>query len=176
MLLNGIIDETGRLVDADEAEDAGAPPEIAGRIVTLEDGARAFALIPEGETSVPGGINITQRDIRELQNAKAAIAAGIRTLLAKAGIGAGDVSRVYLAGGFGNYINARSALDIGLIPRAFEGRIVPAGNAAGAGAVRALLSERAASRLTAMSRKVRYIELSASAEFTQAYVDCMMFE
>ena len=216
MLKCGLIDETGRLIDADEAEDEGLHPELCGRLVTLGDGARAFCLIPPKESqkdseasenntaqknstalkdsaelkdsarvygekggeniALTEGIHITQRDIREIQNAKAAIAAGIKTLLLKSGLGAGDISGVYLAGGFGNYIRVSSALNIGLIPNEFDGRILPSGNAAGAGAVCALLSGQAAGRMDALSSKIRYIELSASPEFTQEYIDCMMFE
>ncbi|MCL2057435.1 MAG: ASKHA domain-containing protein [Oscillospiraceae bacterium] len=174
MLRHKIIDETGRLLEADEAEDEGAPRALCDRLVTLGDGARAFMLAPAGDMQI--GIYITQRDVREIQNAKAAIAAGIQTLLKKAGLGAGDIGRLYLAGGFGNYIRVQSALDIGLILRDFEGRITPAGNAAGAGASAALLSTEAVGRLTEMSRKVKYIELSASPDFTNAYIECMTFE
>jgi uncharacterized 2Fe-2S/4Fe-4S cluster protein (DUF4445 family) len=176
LLKYGVIDETGRLSDADEAGDRGVPGALCGRLVELEDGTRVFRLISAGESRVPEGIYITQRDIRELQNAKAAIAAGVMTLLSKSGLTAGDIDKVYLAGGFGNYIKVRSALDIGLVMREFEGRIMPAGNAAGAGASSALLSGQAASRLMQMSEKMRYIELSSSAEFTGAYIDCMTFE
>ena len=172
----GIIDETGRLLGGEEAADAGTPQPLAERLVVLEGEGRAFRLVSAGEKPENSDIYITQRDVRELQNAKAAIAAGIKTLLSKAGLNAGDVREVYLAGGFGNYIKARSALDIGLIPREFDGRITPSGNAAGAGAVCALLSADATARMTELSGKIDYIELSASAEFTNAYIDCMMFE
>ena len=176
LLRIGIIDETGRLVEPDEAADCGVPEALCDRLVTIGERARAFKLISSDDAMSTKDIYITQRDARELQNAKAAIAAGIRTLLAKAGLAAKDIGRVFLAGGFGSYINVSSALDIGLIMREFEGRVTPAGNAAGAGAVKALLSGKAADRLTDMSQKMRYVELSASAEFTQAYIDCMTFE
>ena len=176
LLKLGIIDETGRLLDADEAADEGSPSALCDRLVKLDGGARAFMLIPATDASAHAGIYISQRDIRELQNAKAAIAAGAMTLLSKAGLSAGDVSHVYLAGGFGNYINVKSAVEIGLVMRELEDRIIPAGNAAGAGVSSALLSGQAVGRLLAMSDKTRYIELSASAEFTQNYVDCMIFE
>jgi uncharacterized 2Fe-2S/4Fe-4S cluster protein (DUF4445 family) len=176
LLSLGIIDETGRLLDEDEARGLDLPPAIFERFATLDGGARAFRIAMPGETAVLEGINLTQRDIRELQNAKAAIAAGIKTLVSKARLKASDIGRVYLAGGFGNYLRVRSAFDIGLIPREFEGRVTPAGNAAGAGASMALLSTRAAERLAEISGRIKYIELSASAEFTNEYIDCMTFE
>jgi uncharacterized 2Fe-2S/4Fe-4S cluster protein (DUF4445 family) len=176
MLKLGIIDETGRMTDADEAEDMGLPLPLRERLVAHGDGSRAFMLIPGDRSQTGEDIYITQRDVREVQNAKAAVAAGIITLLSKAGLRADDVGRVYLAGGFGNYIRVQSALDIGLLLPEFKGRVIPAGNAAGAGAVWAMLSERSASRLLSISQKMRYIELSASPEFTNAYVDCMCFE
>ena len=176
LLRSGIIDETGRLLDCDEAEENGVPGPLCDRLVARDGGARVFRLVSADGVSAFKDIDITQRDIRELQNAKAAIAAGIKTLLAKAGFVADDIGSVFLAGGFGNYISVQSALDIGLIMREFDGRIVPAGNAAGAGAVGALLSDRSLERLTDMAEKTKYVELSASAEFTTAYVDCMIFE
>ena len=176
MLKYGVVDETGRLLDAYEAEEAGAPAALLNRFIELSDGGRAFMLLPAGASAAPDGVYITPRDVRELQNAKAAIAAGVRTLLSAAGLGAGDVGCVYLAGGFGNYIRVQSALDIGLIMDEFDGRITPAGNAAGAGAVAALLSDGAAARMLKMSRMARYVELSSSPAFTDAYIDCMTFE
>ena len=172
----GIVDETGRMIGADEARKEGVHPDLCERIVESEDGMRLFKLPTAEESSASGGIYVTQRDVRELQNAKASIAAGVRTLLKIAKVDAKNVRQVFLAGGFGSYIRVQSALNIGLVFNEFKGRVTPAGNAAGAGASAALLSEGASGRILKMSREMRYVELSSSPAFTEAYIDCMTFE
>jgi uncharacterized 2Fe-2S/4Fe-4S cluster protein (DUF4445 family) len=168
----GLVDETGRLAEEDEIGLSGE--EYARRIVSVE-GTRAFQLVPEGEKGASAQIVITQRDIRELQNAKAAIAAGIETLVKMSGAGAEAVKKVYLAGGFGSSINIASALKIGLLPRVFENRIQAIGNASGAGAVEGLLSKQLLELTEQIKRKVKYVELSASVDFTERYVENMLF-
>ncbi len=172
LLEAGVMDETGRLADEEEADLSGAG--CVQRIVSVE-GMRAFQLVAEGQKGAPVQIVITQKDIRELQNAKAAIAAGIETLVKLSGAGAEAVKNVYLAGGFGSSINIASALKIGLLPRMFENRIQAIGNASGAGAVEGLLSKPLLELADQIKRKVKYVELSASVDFTERYVENMLF-
>ncbi|MDE5951996.1 MAG: ASKHA domain-containing protein, partial [Acetatifactor sp.] len=81
-----------------------------------------------------GGVQITQERIRQLQTAKAAICAGINTLIAAYGLtGAEQVSRVFLAGGFGYFLDVEAAVELGLIPQGLEGRVTAVGNTALAG-------------------------------------------
>jgi len=87
-------------------------------------------------------VKLTQRDIRELQLAKGAIAAGMRILLSRLGLGLDDISEVYLAGAFGNYMNRASAWRIGLLDVPPE-RVRPSGNTALLGAKIALFGEQA---------------------------------
>lgn len=162
----GIIDETGRLPDEEETDHE---VRASGRLVNA-DGLRAFALC--------GGdapIVITQRDIREIQNAKAAIAAGIETLVNEAGISVNDIGKVYLAGGFGSSLHVATAVRIGLLPAELEDRVEAIGNASGAGAAEGLLSEASLRTAAILPKRVRYVELSASAYFTEKYVDHMLF-
>jgi len=166
MLDAELLDETGRIPDADEAAAAG---EISQRLVSL-DGSRAFVIC-----GGPEPIIITQRDVREIQNAKAAIAAGIETLIREAGISPDDIRKVYLAGGFGSSLHIDTAVRIGLLPKTLENRIEAIGNASGAGAAEGLLSAASLRIAENLSRKVRYIELSASAYFTEKYVENMLF-
>lgn len=173
MLSAGIIDETGRLADEDEAE--GLDESLRSRFVELE-GKRAFLLAAAADSENQTDIAITQKDIRELQNAKAAIAAGIRTLVKRAGITMDKIDRVYLAGGFGSFINIDSAIKIGLLPAELTGRIKSIGNAAGSGAVEVLLSGEMLRTADVIKARIQHIELSASADFVDEYVECMMFE
>lgn len=173
MLSAGLIDETGRLADEDEAEKL--EEHLRSRLVDLE-GKRAFMLVNTAESGNASDIAITQKDIRELQNAKAAIAAGIRTLVKYAGISFDKIDNVYLAGGFGSFIDIESAIVIGLLPSELRGRIRSIGNAAGSGAVEVLLSNEMLKMTDNIKVRIKHIELSGSAEFTDEYVECMMFE
>lgn len=173
MLSRGIIDETGRIVDEEEL--GNLPEDYTQRLIEIEK-MKAFLLLKSEECAVDQDIAITQKDVRELQNAKAAIAAGIKTLVKRAGISMGDIDRVYLAGGFGSYINIDSALAIGLLPGELKGRIESIGNAAGAGAVEGLLSGKMLEETEDIKERIKYVELSASPDFVDEYVECMMFE
>lgn len=122
-----------------------------------------------------GEVYISRADIRQVQLAKSAIASGIAVLLAEAGASVGDIDRVYLAGGFGSCLSGASACAIGLIPPELEGRIERVGNAAGDGAVRALLSRKEWERCGAIASRMEYVELSARADFSELFMDNMAF-
>ncbi len=165
MIEAGIIDETGR-IDEDEI-----PEEYEDRLFDFEDNP-AFSLSGDGEN----GVFISQQDIREVQLAKAAIAAGVEVLVGEMGITFDQIDKLYLAGGFGNYIDRESAVVIGLLPKEMQDRIIPVGNAAGTGA-RMMLKNRGEWKLsdTELLDEMRYVELSARADFQNLFVDKMMF-
>lgn len=174
MLEAGVIDETGRIVSYDDDEYDALSDELKNRIVDI-DGMSAFLLVKSEKCAADIDIAITQKDVRELQNAKAAIAAGIKVLVKHAGIEMKDIGRVYLAGGFGSYINIDSALKIGLLPEELRGRIESIGNAAGAGAIEGLISVDLLGKTEEIKNNMKYIELSAQPDFVDEYVECMMF-
>lgn len=157
----GAMDETGRLCDADEFD---APYNAM-----LDEDAGKFILDPAA------GIGLTGRDLREVQLAKAAIAAGIQTLLHHAGLTEADVREVYLAGGFGSYISKESSCRIGLLPPSLLERIRAVGNSAGKGAILALLDHDFEAKLAALPESGHYIELSAYPFFNDSYIENMMF-
>ena len=119
---------------------------------------------------------LTQKDVREVQLAKAAIRAGIELMCQKRGTKPADIQKVYLAGAFGNYMDPVAACAIGLIPPVLQERIEPIGNAAGEGAKLCALSagEFAYSKLFA--EKAKFLELASMPEFNDCYVDCLLFE
>lgn len=119
---------------------------------------------------------VSQKDIRNLQSAKAAIAAGVRTLCHEMKCLAEDIERVIIAGGFGSHINAESACKIGLIPYGCEADITFMGNCAGMGALTLALDRCLESRLNAMCQRMEYIELSGHKKFNEYYIDEMYFE
>lgn len=158
----GLLDASGRLARADEVP--GHP--LASRLVE-EDGLRGFHLT--------GDITLTQRDIRELQSAKGAIATGIAALMELMGVTADDLHQVLLAGSFGTYIDPQSARVIGLVPPVPVERITAAGNAAGEGAKMALLSFREREMAFDLLRRVEYVELSGRPGFNEAFIGSVGF-
>ena len=162
MLELGAVDETGRLLEEDESE--------APQYLKEVDGEDVFSLTEDGK------VYITQKDIRKLQLAKAAVAAGIGVLLEEAGIEPDQVQSLMLAGGFGSRMDPVTAAEIGLIPRQLLPVTKAVGNAAGEGAVAALLSANARERLNEIKENMTYIELSTHKGFTDRFVDEMMFD
>jgi uncharacterized 2Fe-2S/4Fe-4S cluster protein (DUF4445 family) len=121
------------------------------------------------------GLSLTRADIRQLQLAKAAIRAGIDTLLHEAGIAYEQLDTVYLAGGFGSYLHPDTCAAIGMIPNELIDKIKVLGNAAGQGASLMLLSKAELNAAEGIARHAQTLELSASAVFMEKYVDSMMF-
>ncbi len=118
---------------------------------------------------------LCQKDVRELQLAKAAIAAGVQLLCRKRGCRIEEIRTLLLAGAFGNYLDPDSACGIGLLPEVLRDRIVPVGNAAGAGARLAVLSEREFARAEDMASKAGFLELATEPDFMDVYVDEMSY-
>ena len=133
--------------------------------MSVSDGGVEFSLAP--------GVSVSAADVRALQLAKAAVAAGIETLLGQMGVAAEELTALYLAGGFGNYLRPESAARIGLFPACLVPRVVPCGNSAGAGAAAALCSDDARRALSAIAQRAEYLELSGRADFSEAYIDAM---
>ena len=121
------------------------------------------------------GLFFTAKDVREVQLAKSAIASGIQVLLHEYGIGSDDVSRVYLAGGFGEKVNIRKAVGIGLLPEDLADRTRPVGNSSLAGAV--LFSEQPdlAARFAQAASGIREVSLTETPLFSELYMDNMFF-
>ena len=137
---------------------------------------RVFVLHWLGEPGdVARSVYLSQRDVRELQFAKAAIATGWNILLEEAGLAPGDIQQVLLAGSFGSYLSPANAIRLGLVPRLPVLRVVSAGNVAGEGAKMALLSVRERAGALALQEEVRYVELSDRTDFNDAFVDQLQF-
>ena len=164
LLETGAVDETGRLLDAGEIEHG-----IAAHIGKI-DGKNVFRLDSGGE-----GVYMTAADVRKLQLAKSAIAAGIQTLLSHAGIAEQQVKSFALAGGFGSFMDQYSAARIGLFPKTFLPVSQTLGNTAGEGAALALCSGDARAALGGIRERCEYIELSTSPVFNEQFVEQMMF-
>jgi len=151
------------------------PAAIRERVIVTEEGG-AFVLASAAESATGAPILLTQRDIRELQLATAAIRAGFSILVRRAGLELAQVERVLLAGGFGNFIRRRNAQQIGLLPMAVEQhRIDFVGNTSLAGARIAAASLEVRRRAEVIARGVKHIDLSIDPEFQMEYVEAMTF-
>ena len=121
-------------------------------------------------------VYLTQKDVREVQLAKAAIRAGIELMCKRMGVMVEDIRQVLLAGAFGNYLDPKSACAIGMIPPVLRERIVPIGNAAGEGAKMAVLNAGEYEYSRRLARETEFLELASMPEFNDYYVDCLCFE
>ena len=166
----GLIEDTGRINDDDDS----LPATLRERLTEV-DGQPAIILALADTTADGQPIVLTQKDIRELQNAKAAIAAGIELLVDRAGLDPGKIEHAYIAGGFGNYLDTLHAFRIGLLPVSLSGRTRAAGNTSGMGAILCLLDARSLVRAGDIINRVEYFELSGDKRFVDLYVDAMMF-
>ena len=153
LLKNHLIDSSGKLIQSKSS----------------------FTLIEPDESQNFNGVYLTQKDIREVQLAKAAIAAGIESLEQELGITEDQISKVYIAGAFGNYMNPQSACEIGMIPFHLKDKIVPVGNAAGEGAKIALINEEELLYADKLAKKISFVELAASEDFQDCFVDNLEF-
>ena len=164
LLRAGILDETGRLLEPEEA--AHLPPALRERVV-MENDAPAFRLA--------GNVLLRQQDVRELQLATAAIRAGVEILLKLANLTPDDLGRVCLAGAFGNLIRPANAQRIGLLPAVSGDCIRFIGNASSLGAKTALLNRHARDRAESLRRASRHIDLGSLPDFQDAFVTAILF-
>jgi uncharacterized 2Fe-2S/4Fe-4S cluster protein (DUF4445 family) len=166
----GIVDHEG-VIQASRGELKGALTE---RVID-NSGAYNFLIASEKESYDQQPIYLTQKDVRELQLAKGAVAAGIRTLMDDMGIGVRDINRVYLAGALGNYVNPFSAIRIGLIPMVSRDIITSLGNAATTGASMVLLSRDYWQTANELVEFIEHIELSSRLDFNNYFIEHMDF-
>ena len=122
------------------------------------------------------GIFLTQEDIRQLQQAKGAIAAGIHLMAKQLQVSLEDIENVYLAGAFGTFMNPRSACRIGLIPPELEDRIICIGNAAGSGAQQMVCSKDIFADTDTIISKIEHLELAVSPDWAKSFARCMRFD
>lgn len=122
-----------------------------------------------------GNVALLPKDIRALQLAKAAIAAGVDTLMEHAGVSESEIGAFYIAGGFGSHLNVQSAARIGLIPSSLTDRVRVLGNAALAGASMMLLDKTKMERARAIARRAVHVPLGGNPRFSERYMEQMMF-
>ena len=120
-------------------------------------------------------VTIMQEDIRAVQLAKSAIHAGMRTLIHTAGLDPDEVATLYIAGGFGSYLDVTNAGKIGLLPEELTDRVTVLGNAALTGAAMLLLREDLRAVCERLAKDTRVVELATNPVFVSEYMERMMF-
>jgi uncharacterized 2Fe-2S/4Fe-4S cluster protein (DUF4445 family) len=173
---SGLVDCVAELVRAGALDHSGrfVPEESVGELPG-ELGERLTKIGEERVFMLAGDVYLSQRDVRELQFAKASIATGWNILLGELGIDPGDIQQVLLGGSFGAYLSPASAVRIGLVPPLALPRIVSAGNVAGEGAKMAALSHRERAEARSIVREIEYVELSGRADFNDMFIDQLAF-
>ncbi len=153
---SGLIDAIGALLALGEIDETG-------------DMEQEFCVLQ-------GNVGISREDVREVQLAKAAIAAGMETLLEIAGVDMEEIQTFYLAGGFGSHLDVSSAVAIGLLPKALENRVKVIGNAALAGTADILLHRKMAEEARRIAHVSKHVNLGGNELFNQKYIEKMFFE
>ena len=164
---SGLVDAVACLVQIGVLDASGKFNQVADPNLVERDGEKIYMLTED--------VFLSQRDVRELQFAKAAIATGWALLAEEFGIEDKDIQQVLLAGSFGSYLSPASAVKIGLVPKISVLRIVSAGNVAGEGAKMALLSTQERHGAMTLLDEIKYVELSDREDFNDKFVERLAF-
>ena len=126
--------------------------------------------------TVAEGISLTQRDVRNLQLAVAAVRTGVRLMLEDAGIGVADLDRVFVAGAFGASLNVRNAMSVGLLPSMAASKVAFVGNSSLAGARKLLMSRTERGKIEAFARRIKHVSLASSPAFQKEFVKALRLQ
>jgi uncharacterized 2Fe-2S/4Fe-4S cluster protein (DUF4445 family) len=159
MVAHGIVDRSGRMHELSSTSPVRKGEDCLEMVV-----------VPAEKSGSQSSITFTQRDVREIQKAKGAIATGITILMAKAGLSAGNIERLFVAGAFGTYVDVQNAMAIGMFPRLPLSKVEQVGNSAGTGARMCLISRDAKERADRIAKKMKYEELAVCSDFQKTYI------
>lgn len=167
----GVINTQGKIVDPLTVQDL--PAALLKRI--HGNGKERVFILAYGN-DLGEDVTLSQKDIGEMQLAKGAVCAGIKTLVDLAGITVNDLDSVVLSGTFATYLKPHNILNIGLVPDIDLERVKSVGNAAHVGAVKALLNHEELERAGELYRKITHLELGGSTVFSNYFMDSMYLE
>jgi uncharacterized 2Fe-2S/4Fe-4S cluster protein (DUF4445 family) len=162
MYLNGVIDQKGKIRE-----------EIGSKRIRRGESGLEYVLAWRVESAINKEIVITEVDLDNLIRAKAAIYAGFATLISHMGMKFTDIEKLYIAGGFGRYIDVERAVTIGMLPDLPVDKFQFLGNTSIIGAYYALLCDRLRHEAEEIARKMTYIELSVSRSFMDEYLSAL---
>jgi uncharacterized 2Fe-2S/4Fe-4S cluster protein (DUF4445 family) len=160
MFLSGIIMADGRF-----------NPTLTNSRLSWTGKMGVFELATAEQTSTGHPVSVTQHDVRDIQLAKAALYAGSKLLMKEAGVD--NLDRIVLAGAFGSYIDPFHAMALGLIPDVDLEKVAAVGNAAGDGALIALLNQGRREEAQWIARSSRYVETAANPYFQEVFVSAI---
>ncbi|HEX3031023.1 MAG TPA: ASKHA domain-containing protein [Bacillota bacterium] len=163
LVAHGVINKTGRYVDPSRTD---LPESLKERLVKKE-GKPVFIIAPN--------VWLTQKDVRQVQLAKGAVRAGIEFLLQASEISAEQVDRVLIAGSFGYHLRAKSLLNIGMLPREFDGKIDFVGNTSKTGGEALLLNTDCRDKISDIVADIEVLDLAGYENFDRVFVDCLGF-
>lgn len=161
---SGVIETVAELLEAEIIDESGSLDEDY-----FDDGV----LLAKTDC---GEIRFTQKDVREIQMAKSAVFSALNLLVKRYGTTIEQIDKVYLAGGFGFYVNLEKAICIGLLPREWKEKIVQVGNSALQGAVSTLLNEDCITEMEKLVACSDELSLASNKEFSEMYMENMFFE
>ncbi|GBU24293.1 ferredoxin [Fibrobacteria bacterium R8-3-H12] len=161
LVFHNVIGKNGKFCDA-----AQLPPFLAERLIE-QNGKKAF--------QVEGDVVLTQKDIRQVQLAKGAIRAGIEYLLRAKNTPPEQVDRVLIAGSFGYHLRAKSLINIGLMPKEFEGKIEFVGNTSSSGGIAFLLGRQYRTEMEKRIKEIEVLELANMPDFEKLFVKTLNF-
>jgi uncharacterized 2Fe-2S/4Fe-4S cluster protein (DUF4445 family) len=164
LVVHKVIDKRGRLAAPDNAD---LKQNLRNRLVKI-DGKIAF--------EVASGVYLSQKDIRQVQLAKGAVRAGIEFLMDAKELRPEDVDEIQIAGSFGFHLRAKSLINIGLLPKEFEGKIDFVGNTSKSGGLAFLLNQKYRDEMESLVNEIDVIELSNGENFDRIFVDCLSFD
>ncbi len=130
----------------------------------------------EKEFKIAEGISISEKDIDQLNLAKTAVSVGIKVLMDRYGVELEKIDRIFLAGGFGNFINTENAIRIGLLPSVAQEKVKKVGNAAIEGARQALISKTKRAHAVAVAKRIEHIKLEEEENFMEIFVSELYFQ
>jgi uncharacterized 2Fe-2S/4Fe-4S cluster protein (DUF4445 family) len=171
LLERSIIDQGGLM----QPPQGGSGDTLSARVIERDKGIYDFLVAATEESFSQKPIYFSQKDVRELQLAKGAVAAGIQILMDQMGVGIRDIDLVYVAGAFGNYIHPQSALRIGLIPKVDPKIIHTIGNAASTGASMVLLAKGYWKLANELANSLEHVELSTRPDFNEYFIENLNF-
>jgi len=168
---SGILDVIASLLDGALVKPTGALQTDSNRSRGAE-----FVLVPAAQNGLGRDLVVTRKDIHEIQLAKAAIRAGVESLLKNAGLSYTDLDEFIVAGAFGTYLDLRSAVRVGMFPPLPLERFRQVGNAAGVGARQMLVSVQKRREAEKLAHRLAYLELSTDKGFMELFVRKLGFE
>ncbi|MCX5697487.1 MAG: ASKHA domain-containing protein [Candidatus Omnitrophica bacterium] len=172
---SGYIDLISEMLKAGILDKDGKVKELKNDLIRKNDNVREFIVVPKDKSGTGGPIVINEADIENLKRAKAAIYSALSILVKHMGFGFNDIKKIFIAGGFGTYLDMEKAISIGLLPDIDKRKFEFIGNSSLSGAREALLSEEASLKADEVARKMAYLELSVEPGYMDEYMAALFF-